>query len=297
VTTTPTRGILFADLADSSRLYRELGDARARDVVSAALELAHAVVTGERGRVVDRIGDELFSVFDDGDAALRAAIGIQSQTEQARDARQLPARLAFRVGFICGPVGLRGAEVFGDSVYLAKRVANLAKAEQVLTSRETVATLRDVTPERFVFVERVRLKGRVDEVELVEALWGERSTACLTVPAPPRAIPDRQLQLCYRDIEAVVSRDRPDVSLGRSATCEIVVDEAGVSRLHARVEMRRDGFVVVDQSRNGTMLRPAGGEPHLIIRGQAALDGEGILLLGPHHGAPAVAYSVRVAQG
>jgi len=296
VSETPTRGILFADLADSSRLYRELGNAAARDIILSALGLAQSVVLKHRGRVVDRIGDELFCVFDDGDAALRAALSIQRGTERARERQQLPARLAFRIGFVHGPVELRGPEVFGDSVYLAKRVVNYAKADQVLTSRETVTTLTHGRTDNFLFVERVRLKGRIEEVELVEAVWSIENTAPINAADVPRSVPDRELQLSYGSVGTVVSRERPEVALGRSATCEIVIDETGVSRLHARVELRRDGFVLIDQSRNGTFLIREGSEPHLVLHEEIALEGNGVLQLGPQDRAPVVFYAVGSAR-
>lgn len=294
---TPTRGILFADLADSSRLFRELGDEQARDVVLAALTLARSVVTKEHGRVVDRIGDELFCVFDDGNAALRAALGIQQRTERAREAQQLPVSVAFRIGFVHGPVGLRDTEVFGESVYLAKRVANFAKAEQILTSRETLDGLRDATPEQFLFVDRVRLKGRVEEVELLEALWGARATVPVPLASAPRTVAEHELHLRYGDVASVVSRQHPDVAFGRSSTCELVIDEAGVSRRHARVELRRDGFVLIDQSRNGTILQSDGSEARTLLHAEAPLEGAGTLQLGPQAGAPVISFTVRLRRG
>ena len=294
---TATRGILFTDLADSSRLYRTLGDARAREVVRAAFNVAQSVVANERGRVVDQIGDELFCLFDDGDAALRAAVGIQEHIERARETQELPVGLAFRTGFIQGPVELRDTEVFGDSVYLAKRVANLAKAEQILTTLETFNSLHDATPESFLFVERVRLKGRLEEVELVEALWGGRGTMPVNAAALPPLVPDDELHLRYGDRAMLVSRQHPDATMGRSPSCDLVLDEAGVSRLHARAELRRSGFVLVDLSRNGTILQRAGSNPYTVERGYAALEGEGTLQLGTHSGAPVVTYSVRPRRG
>jgi adenylate cyclase len=182
-------------------------------------------------------------------------------------------------------------------VYLAKRVANLAKAEQILTSRETLASLREASPEHFLFVERVRLQGRVEEVELLEAVWGARVTVSVSSPSAPRSLPERELQLSHSNGSTVVSKEHPDVSLGRSSTCEIVFDEVGVSRLHARVELRRDGFVLIDQSRNGTILQSDWAAPRTILHGQAALEGTGTLQLGPQDGAPVIAYTVRARRG
>ena len=289
---TRRHGVLFADVADSSRLYQDLGDRAARDIVLAALALARSVVERDGGRVVDRIGDELFCLFPDADTTLRAALGIQERIGQAREAGRLPQGVAFRIGFVHGPVELAGLEVFGDSVYLAKRVASVAKAEQVLTVTEKVAALSNPDPERFLVVDRVRLKGRVDEVDIVEALWGTAGTALIPdVPLVSSPEVARELRLSYDGREVVVSRKRPHVMLGRSASCELVIDMDSVSRFHARVELSRDGFVLVDQSRNGTIVGREGHEPRKVLRARAPLEGAGTLRFGSHEGAPVVTYS------
>src|SRR6185295_15196556 len=62
------RGVLFADVSNSTRLFHELGDDRGRAIVVAALAFARQIVDSSRGRVVDSIGDELFCEFPDADA-------------------------------------------------------------------------------------------------------------------------------------------------------------------------------------------------------------------------------------
>ena len=98
------RVVLFADVSDSSRLITELGDAQARDVVQSAVDTARAVVEARDGSVVDQIGDEVFAVFADVDAALECAVGIQTQVETLASRGQLHRGLRMRIGFAAGPV-------------------------------------------------------------------------------------------------------------------------------------------------------------------------------------------------
>jgi DNA-binding response OmpR family regulator len=47
--------------------------------------------------------------------------------------------------------------------------------------------------------------------------------------------------------------DRDVITIGRSADCDITLPERAVSRLHARIERRNQGFLLIDLgSRNGT---------------------------------------------
>ena len=50
--------------------------------------------------------------------------------------------------------------------------------------------------------------------------------------------------------------------------------------MHARVEMRRGKFVLIDQSTNGTFLETVQGDQTFIRRDSAELTGAGIIGLG-----------------
>jgi adenylate cyclase len=50
--------------------------------------------------------------------------------------------------------------------------------------------------------------------------------------------------------------------------------------LHARIELRRDKFVLVDQSTNGTYILPGDGEIVLMRRDEIVLPNKGIIALG-----------------
>jgi class 3 adenylate cyclase len=133
--------VLFADISDSAYFYETFGDDRARQIVLNCLDVLEAVVTERGGRVVDRIGDELMCTFPSADTTAEAAVELQEKVHKARLSDRLPANVSFRVGFHFGPVILDGDNIFGETVYIAKRVSRLAKGGQILTTGETLDAL------------------------------------------------------------------------------------------------------------------------------------------------------------
>jgi len=290
------RCVLFADVCDSSRFYRELGDRQARRVIRCALELAETAVQSFGGRVVDTIGDEVFCLLPDADAGLEASNRIHELVASARTAQKIPERLGFRIGFVQGEVSLSGEQVYGDTVYLAKRVSSEAKYEETLLTQRTRNAISPVAPADFRSVRSIRLKGRIEEVELVEAIWGGGADITFEGSAQlfQRAPESRQeLVLVSESGELVVSRDMPAATLGRASTCELVIHDGRVSRQHARIELDGDAFVWTDQSRNGSIIHTEGADPTVAIRSHATLGVAGWIQLGADEDSPRVKYYVR----
>ena len=77
-TADPILTILFVDISESSKLYRLLGDQKASRVVADFLDRLAEITDAHKGSVVDRIGDELMTLFENGSSALRSAIAMQS---------------------------------------------------------------------------------------------------------------------------------------------------------------------------------------------------------------------------
>ena len=53
-----------------------------------------------------------------------------------------------------------------------------------------------------------------------------------------------------------------------------------ISRLHARIEINRNKFVLIDQSTNGTFVQSADGEESFVRRDSLQIKGEGMIGLG-----------------
>jgi adenylate cyclase len=100
----------------------------------------------------------------------------------------------------------------------------------------------------------------------------------LAVSRPPAP----RLRLRAGACEVFVEDERPSVRLGRQPHNDLVVEGRGVSRTHARVELRHGHFVLIDESTNGCLVRAEGkaaihvrhDEIRLSARGSIALGGD-----------------------
>ena len=89
-----------------------------------------------------------------------------------------------------------------------------------------------------------------------------------------------ELRLMHGNKEFVLEQANSSISLGRDAGCQIVVADRMASRVHARIEHRRDKFFLVDQSTNGTFVTFA-GEPEIALRREEVmLRGQGRIAFG-----------------
>ena len=89
-----------------------------------------------------------------------------------------------------------------------------------------------------------------------------------------------KLLVSYRDQVVELSDQRKSINLGRADDNELVIQGNLISRIHAKVEMRRGKFVLVDQSTNGTFLLNVQGEETFVRRDSVDLVGEGTIGLG-----------------
>ena len=275
------QAVLFVDICDSTRLYEMLGDAVAAQRVRGCLEALGRLVSDASGRVVQRIGDELMCVFPSADAALITACEMQEWT--ARQASGDTFALAIRIGCHFGPVLENEGDIFGDSVNLAARAAEIAKAAQVITTGATVNALSGPLRNRVRLLGDFTVKGKAEDVTICELVWQEADDATQmgTLPgAPPTAPRPARLLLRYPGHELMLeARSRVAIMFGRDAACDVVIPDPKASRRHARIESRRDKFVLIDQSVNGTYVQ-IGAEQIVLLREELILYSHGSISFG-----------------
>lgn len=276
--------ILFADIAGSTRMYERLGDQQARSLVSACIDLICAAVSRTGGQVVKTIGDEVMCTFPMAQQAANAAVAMQE--ELACHATLSAHHIKLRIGLHHGAVIHEAEDVFGDAVNLAARVTGQAKADQILTTAETLMQIRTDAVSTARLVDQTRVKGKQELIELYELPWGkiEEMTMLgqtevnrLPMPADSACPP---LTITYNGQTWLLSQNQPSLSLGRDETNHLVVMDQKVSRLHARIEIRRGRYLLIDQSTNGTYVQPVGGEPVMLHRDLHPLSGKGLIGLG-----------------
>lgn len=254
--------MLFADIAGSTRLYEQLGDAAALAAIGRCLTLAEASAGGYGGRLIKTIGDEALLVFAQADHAVESAAEIQRKMAEAAPADNV--RLGFRVGIHYGAAIEVSGDVFGDSVNVAARMVGLAKRGQVILSSPTADRLSPALRGRVRELDVLTVKGKGQDIGICELLWQD-SSADLTAMTPRSAAKAARLELRHGSQVHLLDANSPSVALGRDAGNDVVVADPLASRLHARIERRRDKFVLVDQSSNGTFVT-IDGEPEIQLR-------------------------------
>lgn len=271
--------ILFADIVGSTRLYETVGDVEAYRQIGQCFAAVTDIIEDNRGEVIQTIGDELMCRFPDADSAVKAACEIQEQ-QGGKGPSDCP-RLQMRIGMQYGPVGVKGEDLFGDTINVAARMVAFAKARQIFTTEYTVAQL---SPEHRAIArafDRIPVKGKQDDMTVYQVIWeqdAENVTNIMPAHPEPEAIAT-SLLLRYREQEKTLKPGSRPLTIGRKH-CDIIVPSLHASRTHAQVECRRGKFVLVDLSTNGTYVKLTDGTEVYLHREELLLSGSGIMGIG-----------------
>lgn len=272
------RTILFVDVCGSTKLYETIGNSRAQAVIAKTLDVLSLAAVRNAGTVVKKIGDEVMCTFPVAHDAVNAAIDMQRSLRAEED----PAVNAIKVrtGFHCGPViSDEQADVFGDAVNVAARVAAYAKPGQILITKQTVLKLPKEVSDSVRYIGSTQVKGKRGLLELFEVIWEHENLTLLqnVVEVTPGNI---RLTAKLGELSLEVGASRPVLRMGRGSENEFVIADPLASRLHARIEYRQSRFVLIDQSLNGTYLRRDGRPEVAVRRDEVALEGSGQIALG-----------------
>lgn len=270
--------VLFADVAGSTKLYDALGDTQAKAMVDECIGIMRAVVAQYGGRVIKTIGDEVMCVLPQADAGLLAATDMQTKVTALPVVSNV--KRAIRVGFHFGPVIEEHNDVFGDTVNLAARMAGLAKGQQIIT---TLATVQQMAPMLRASTRRIAalaVKGKGDDVEVCEVIWQAGEELTMATPSLAPATRQVQISLVYAGTSMELAQSNGAVMVGRDPGCQMVVPDRMASRQHARIERRRDKFILIDQSTNGTFVELDGEAEMVLRREEVMLRGKGRIALG-----------------
>jgi adenylate cyclase len=270
--------VLFADISGSTRLYDTLGDTQAKTLVDECIAIMRSIVARYNGRVIKTIGDEVMCVLPDADSGHLAATDMQLRIAALPVVGNV--RRAIRVGFHFGAVIEENGDVFGDTVNMAARMAGLAKGMQIITTRATIDQLSPALRDSTRGIAALSVKGKGDDVDVCEVLWQAGEDLTMATASSAAAAKQIRLHLTHGGKELVLEQGNTGIALGRDASCQIVLADRMASRVHARIERRRDKFFVVDQSTNGTFVNFAGETEIVLRREEVMLRGQGRIAFG-----------------
>lgn len=274
--------IMFADVSDSSALYKRLGNLRAKRRLDTIIKLMMKL-TGEHGGVVVKtIGDEIMTRFDAVEDACRAAIAIQ----QHETIRSDSDRLAVRIGLAFGPTLADEDDVFGDTVNDAACVTHIARANQIVLTQGAADLLDGELRNECHIYDRIKLKGELNPTAIYRMDWehsyeSHSATRVISIDDLAPHLEQPQLTLKLREREVHLKPEQTPFVLGRDMLkAHLQIDSGLASRDHCHIIFRRGKYVLVDHSTNGTYVsHPAQADIYL-RREELPLFGSGSISLG-----------------
>ena len=270
--------ILFVDVSDSVRLYESLGDAAAFREVHDYLTVFKDVVAEYKGRVVKTIGDGALCAFEDADAAVLAACEMHARVQAKQSVQE--RKIAIRIGLHHGAVLLTDDDVFGDTVNTAARMAQLAAAGQIISTAETIERLSAQQRNTTRRLDALAVKGKHEAVTVFEVLW-QTGSDHTQMPGRLDTVMHQagvsRLRLAHGGKDVVVVTA---ITIGRHASHGIPLKDPMASRNHAHIERRKDKFVLIDVSSNGTYVSMKTGEEFKLRREEMLLHGNGAIAFG-----------------
>jgi class 3 adenylate cyclase len=274
--------ILFADVVGSTQLYEKFGDTQASATVALCLDIMKDATYQYNGTVIKTIGDEVMSTFDTVDEAMGAAVMMQSRiTEESKREGGIP--VSIRIGCHYGPVVQEQNDIFGAAVHTANRMTSQAKARQIVLSGFSVEQMSPELRGQARQIDLATVRGRIDEVALYELVWqpDEATSMLPTIEWESKAArKGSKLLLNFRDSSVEVTEQRKSINMGRAEDNELVIKGNLISRIHAKIEMRRGKFILIDQSTNGTFVQNILGNETFVRRDSTELGSEGTIGLG-----------------
>ncbi len=164
--------LMFTDLRNSTKMYREIGDAPAFGRVREHFEILENAVAAEGGSIVKTMGDAIMAAFRHPVSAMRAVWVVQKQI-----AARGETPLSLMVGIHHGPcivVNLNNRlDYFGSTVNITARLPNFSMGGEVILSEP----IRN-DPEVIEFLEKnaapnslTRFQGEIRGFDQSMDLW------------------------------------------------------------------------------------------------------------------------------
>lgn len=273
--------IMTADIAGSTALYEQLGDAQAQAVVADCLQTIKALCVEHHGQVLAEVGDQVVAQFAEPLQGAATASEIHLEMHE-RHGRESGSRIRMRIGLHYGPRHTGTNPLAGESAKIAHWVGTHAKPEQTLATKALIdflpriyrAVSRYVDDETWNFI-------ALEHVELYEIIWDVESITAYNGEAPSR---DTQhydaVEFSYDGRTVRVDSVRPVISIGRGDKNDLVIGKDLVSRQHLSAQYSRGRCTITDNSTNGSLLVGKDGRRIEFKRESLRLIGEGHIIPG-----------------
>lgn len=273
---------MIADMTGSASLHQRLNEQEAERAIDRCLKRITRSIEGQEGRIQQVVGDELLARFSHAEAACHAAIDMQQRVADLPPVSGHKLSLRIALAAVGG-----NAQLDSEHITHALRLAALGEGGEILCDAALGKHLHGQHSLQFAPVHGRHIGGEPTPdsagIPPFQLLWlNAAGAAVLADPSEPPPVFDQSSRLClrYQGQTYLVSAQLPVLSAGRDPGCGILVDDRRVSRQHARIERRSDGFYLVDTSTNGSFVSIQGRQEALVRKHDVLLEGRGKICLG-----------------
>ena len=161
--------VLFTDIAGSTAMTQELGDAVAQQIVRAHNRVVREALTDFSGKEIKHTGDGIMASFSNVSSAVEAAIRMQQNVAiHTQNNPDLP--LYVKIGINAGEPIAEDNDLFGSTVQMAARIVDKASKNEIFVS-EIVRGICEGKKLHFISRGTFEMKGFEVPPTLYEVLW------------------------------------------------------------------------------------------------------------------------------
>ena len=272
---------VFIEIAWDEGKARKHGQINTQNLVLKAMSIVTDIVKKHGGKIVRTSDRQVFCTFPNTKKSIQAVINQQRAIAQEELLQVIETSL--KIGLHYGETKLSKDDVSGEAASIAEKIKLVAQSGQILVSRDSVQEIPTALDIQFTKRGKLKVKGRILKIEVLEAIWKETSGTLTVytdeiVKSPPSL--DSVLVLKFKGKKYKLGKSRSSFLIGRSNENDIIIDETSISRQHASVKFKNGRFRLADQSKNGTYLKTESEEEHFLNQNDMLLEGKGVFCPG-----------------
>ena len=291
--------VVFADIVGSTGLFEKMGDTNASTLMTQLTAELGEVFKQHNGRVVKLLGDGVFAVFPKAGDAIAACVSLQARFKAEPVMPAGAGRpIQMQMGVESGEVIEIEGDCFGDAVNSAARLADLAGADQILTTQNVWDEILAAQRPALRSLGPMHLRGKAQATHIYRVEWQADREMDATAMGASMYTPTKHktLTLTVAGRAEVFDITATGITIGRSTEATLPILDPRVSRVHATITNRAGQIVLTDASSFGTWVYFGNQvEAVALRRTECYLVGYGQLSLGckiDADKAPLVAFEV-----
>ena len=228
------------------------------------------------------IGDEVMCIFANPVNAALAAREMQSALQDAGDAGSFQSgKIRIKIGWHYGPVEWSQGDVIGEAPITAQQIIGMAKADEILTSENTLEVLPLDQRQSANYLDTVAAECWSGPLKVYSLAWKEEEDATVFAKTAPVEL-DKHATLILKTKDREVQMDEVhwQIHMGRGQENELCINGRYTSRHHANIMYRHGHFILFDISTNGTVVVDTNKDIKRLHREEVVLTGKGIICCG-----------------